>query len=143
MDDLINDSRIHPNLKILGSGSIPPNPSELLRQEKVGFMLNKLEDFFDYLIIDSAPSLLVTDTFLISKYADLTLYVVRAGYTEKRLIKFAVDAKKSGIIAHLSFVLNNVNTSNLGYGNKYGYGYGETKKSIWAKRGLDFSYRLF
>lgn len=138
LDDLINDTLLHPNLKILGSGSIPPNPSELLRQEKVGFMLNNLEDFFDYLIIDSAPSLLVTDTFLISKYVDLTLYVVRAGYTEKRLIKFAVDAKKSGTIAHLSFVLNNVNTSNLGYGNKYGYGYGERKKRTWGKRELNF-----
>lgn len=138
LDDLVSDSRLHPNLKILGSGSIPPNPSELLRLEKVELMLTKLEDFFDYLIIDSAPSLLVTDTFLISKFADLTLYVVRAGYTEKKLIKFAVDAKKTGAISHLSFVLNNVNTSNLGYGNKYGYGYGESKKSIWGRREVKF-----
>ena len=95
------------------------------------------------MIIDSAPSLLVTDTFLISKYADLTLYVVRAGYTEKRLIKFAVDAKNSGIIAHLSFVLNNVNTSNLGYGNKYGYGYGERTKNVWGKETLNFGAKYY
>lgn len=138
LNALINDSRLHPNLKILGSGNIPPNPSELLRQEKVGVMLKKLEDHYDYLIIDSAPSLLVTDTFLISKYADLTLYVVRAGYTERRLIKFAVDAKKSGTISNLSFVLNNVNVSNLGYGNKYGYGYGTQKKNAWTRRERNF-----
>jgi capsular exopolysaccharide synthesis family protein len=143
VDDLIADSRLHVNLKILGSGSIPPNPSELLRLEKVAVMLDKLEDYYDYLIIDSAPSMLVTDTFLINKYAHLTLYVVRADYTEKKLIKFAVDANESGAISHLSFVLNNVSASNLGYGNKYGYGYGERKKSIWANRELDFGYKLF
>lgn len=143
LDDLIGYSPLHTNLKILGSGSIPPNPSELLRQEKVELMLNKLEAYYDYLIIDSAPSLLVTDTFLISKYADLTLYVVRAGYTEKRLIKFAVDAKNSGSISNLSFVLNNVNTSNLGYGNKYGYGYGEYKKSVWGRKSSNFGTQFY
>src|SRR5690606_27969246 len=133
IDELIRSTDLHSNLKILPSGTIPPNPSELLRQEKMGEMFQLLETYYDYLIIDSAPALLVTDTFIISQYIDLTLYIVRAGYTEKRLIQFAADAKESGSLPKLSFVLNNVELSNLGYGNKYGYGYNEQKKSFWKR----------
>lgn len=131
---LIKSTSFHQKLKILPSGTIPPNPSELLRQDKMEEMFQNLEEFYDYIIVDSAPSLLVTDTFIISRFMDLTLYVVRAGYTEKRLIQFAADASKSGSLPKLSFVLNSVEISNLGYGNKYGYGYGEHKNNFWGSR---------
>ena len=85
---------------------------------------------YDYIIVDTAPSLVVTDTFLINKWADITLYVVRAGYTEKKLLNFAVDSKKDGKLHDVSFVLNDVKWANFGYGNKYGYAYGEEKKSF-------------
>jgi hypothetical protein len=77
--------------------------------------------------------MLVADTFLINQYADLTLYVTRAGYTEKRLLDFAVDAKKEGKLHDVSFVLNDVEMANFGYGNKYGYAYGEEKQTFWQK----------
>ena len=93
-------------------------------------MFKELETMYDYVIVDTAPSLLVTDTFLINKWADLTLYVVRAGYTEKKLLQFAVDSKNEGKFSDLSFVLNDVKWANFGYGNKYGYAYGEEKKSF-------------
>ncbi|TBW30131.1 tyrosine-protein kinase family protein [Gramella sp. KN1008] len=134
LQDLIRKTQLdHSNLQLLPSGTIPPNPSELWRRQKTGEMFRELERMFDYVIVDTAPSLLVTDTFLINKFADLTLYVVRAGYTEKKLISFARDAKNDGKLHDVSFVLNDVKWANFGYGNKYGYAYGEEKKSFLQK----------
>ena len=133
LESLINDSKFHPNLKLFLSGSIPPNPSELLRQKKFGTMLDELREQFDYVIVDTAPSMLVADTFLISQYADLIIYVTRAGYTEKRLLQFAVDSQNDGKLHDISFVINDVKTANFGYGNKYGYAYGQSKPSLWER----------
>jgi capsular exopolysaccharide synthesis family protein len=131
LKDLIRESNTeNPNLQLLPSGTIPPNPSELWRRQKTGEMFKELEQMYDYVIVDTAPSLLVTDTFLINKWADVTLYVVRAGHTEKKLLQFAVDSKRDGKFHDLSFVLNDVRMANFGYGNKYGYAYGEEKKSF-------------
>ncbi|UJH89853.1 hypothetical protein LZ575_12670 [Antarcticibacterium sp. 1MA-6-2] len=77
--------------------------------------------------------MLVTDTFLINKFADLTLYLVRAGYSEKRLLDFAIDARNDGKLHDVSFVLNDVKLVNFGYGNKYGYIYGAHKEKFWDK----------
>jgi len=128
---LINNSIFHDNLDILTSGSIPPNPYELLNLDRFGGMIHQLENEYDYLIVDSAPSLLVADTFLISDYADLILYIVRAGYTEKELLHFPVDSYEEGKLPNLTFVLNDIKAGNFSYGNKYGYGYSNKKKSIW------------
>ena len=133
LESLIHDSKFHPNLKLFLSGSIPPNPSELLRQSKFGRMIQELREQYDYVIVDTAPSMLVADTFLISKYADLILYVTRAGYTEKKLLNFAVDVQNDGKLHDISFVINDVKTANFGYGNKYGYAYGQSKPSLWER----------
>ncbi len=133
LEDMVHDSKFHPNLKLFLSGSIPPNPSELLRQSKFGRMIEEMREHYDYVIVDTAPSMLVADTFLISKYADLILYVTRAGYTEKKLLNFAVDSQNDGKLHDVSFVINDVKTANFGYGNKYGYAYGQEKPSFWER----------
>ena len=133
LENLIKQSALHSNLSLLSSGSIPPNPAELWRLDKSAQMFAELETGFDYVIVDTAPSMLVADTFLINKYADLTLYMVRAGYTEKKLQEFALDAKRDGKLHDVGFVLNDVELSNFGYGNKYGYVYGQEEKSFWNK----------
>ncbi|MDT0677683.1 GumC family protein [Autumnicola musiva] len=130
---LIRSSTLHENLDLLSSGSIPPNPSELLRHKKMETLFDEVERDYDYIIVDTAPSMLVADTFLINKFADLTLYLVRAGYTEKKLLQFPVDAKNDGKLHDVSFVLNDVKTAYFGYGNKYGYAYGEEKESFWGR----------
>jgi len=130
LQEIILNSKNNDNLDLLPSGSIPPNPSELWRRKKTEEMFTDLEEMYDYIIVDTAPTILVTDTFLINKWADLTLYVVRAGYTEKKLLEFARDAKNDGKLHDVSFVLNDVKWANFGYGNKYGYAYGEEKKSL-------------
>ena len=131
-ESLIGKFKYHPEIDILISGSIPPNPYELLKQDKVGEMFKKFRTMYDYIIIDTAPSMLVADTFLISHFADLVLYVVRAGYTEKELLEFPLNAKENGKFQNVSFVLNGLDSTNLGYGNKYGYGYSEDKRSFWS-----------
>ena len=131
--ELVRSSELHSNLFLLPSGSVPPNPSELWRTQRGQELFEHLREEFDYVVVDTAPVMLVTDTFLINKYADLTLYVVRAGYTEKKLLEFARDAKNDGKLHDVSFVLNDVKLANFGYGNKYGYAYGEEKSGFWNK----------
>ena len=131
--DLAMESGFNKNLDIILSGAIPPNPAELLMQSRVGNFLTELEAAYDYVIVDTAPSMLVTDTLLISKHADLTLYVIRAGYTEKALMEFLQDVQEDGRLENVATVLNGVAMNNFGYGNKYGYSYSNEQPSKLKK----------
>ncbi len=135
IDDLSWQSEYNENLSIVLSGIIPPNPAELLMQERTTTLFKELEQKFDYVIVDTAPSMLVTDTILINNLADIMLYVVRAGYTDKRLLGFPKDTISDGRLSNVAVVLNSVSMSNFGYGNKYGYTYSNEKKS-WLNRFL-------
>jgi Mrp family chromosome partitioning ATPase len=130
VEDVVSQSDYNENLSIVLSGAIPPNPAELLMQKRTTTFVEELKKEFDYIIMDTAPSMLVTDTILINKLADITLYVVRAGYTDKRLLDFPQDAIDDGRLANVAIVLNNVNLNNFGYGNKYGYAYAREERSL-------------
>lgn len=118
-------------LDIIYSGKIPPNPAELLMSDKMKTLLEEASEQYDYVIVDTAPMVVVTDTLLISKYADQLLYVTRAGSTENKVIQHPIHLKEEGKINNLSFIVNDVPESDLGYGGKYGYGYGINKKRWW------------
>ena len=75
--------------------------------------------------------MVVTDTLLISEYADHIIYVTRAGATETRVIEYPMKLRREGKLKGLAFVVNDVKSSDLGYGGKYGYGYGKTTKKWW------------
>lgn len=122
-EDIINNLSLNPNCDIIYSGVIPPNPTELLKNGRLEQLLDQVKDDYQYVIIDTAPLLLVTDTFTITKYSDLILYVTRADFSSKSLIEFAEDSKAEGKIKNVAFVLNDIKKDNFGYGNKYGYGY--------------------
>ena len=124
----INDHTID----IVFSGKVPPNPTELLMNDRMGKLFNKVSELYDYVIVDTAPLMVVTDTLLISEYASQILYVVKAGVTETKVLDFPLKLKREGKLKGLSFVVNNVKKSNLGYGGKYGYGYGKTVKKWWS-----------
>lgn len=133
INQVIHQSTFNANLDVIYSGSIPPNPTELLSNSRVKDMITHLKSVYDYVILDTAPLLLVTDSLLISNLADSTLYVTRSGYTEKSLIDFAnknIELKK---IVNVGFVLNDIEKGNFGYGNKYGYGYGMENKTFFQK----------
>lgn len=133
VEDLIHDFEDVENLSIVFSGGIPPNPAELWINNRAQILFEELKQSFDYIIIDSAPSMLVTDTFLIQQFSDLILYVIRSGETDKSLVHFPVDNFKSGKFGNIAFVLNDIDEANFGYGNKYGYYYSDEKKSFWKK----------
>ncbi|WP_224490203.1 GumC family protein [Robertkochia flava] len=128
LDEIVESVEGTPGLFILHSGSVPPNPSELLMNPKVDILFSKLRENFDIVIVDTAPTMLVTDTMIISKYADQSVYIVRAGYTEKELLphigELAVDEKLPGMV----LVLNDVNQDNLGYSGKYGKVYNNSSQ---------------
>lgn len=132
--ELMQASIYNENLSIIHSGIIPPNPAELLLRPRVERFFEELENEFDYIIVDTAPAMLVTDTVLLNKYADAMLYVARADYTDKKLLDFLKDSIASKRLSKVALVLNNVAQNNFGYGNKYGYTYTtQEKKSFFGK----------
>lgn len=136
---LVKNQFNSPGFDLIFSGVIPPNPAELLSNGRLEILLNEAKEEYDYIIIDTAPSLLVTDTLTISKHADVTLFVVRAGFTDKKIINYSLELKDKNKLRNIAYVLNNVG-SNVGgfkYGYAYGYGYGygeeEAVKKSWFK----------
>ncbi|SDE77148.1 capsular exopolysaccharide family [Pricia antarctica] len=130
--DIVNPMLIHHNtIDVIYSGRIPPNPAELLMSGRMKDLFENVTQIYDYVIVDTAPLMVVTDTLLISDYADQLIYVTRAGVTEARAVNFPIKLQEEGKIKGLSFVVNDVEASNLGYGGKYGYGYGKTQKKWW------------
>ena len=125
VDAITNDVEINRHhLKIILSGRIPPNPAELLMSPRYAELLDEIKAKYDYVIVDTAPTMLVTDTLLISQYADLTLYVTRAEFTDRKLLNYPAELYADKKLKSMAFIVNNVNYANFGYGTKYGYGYG-------------------
>lgn len=119
-------------IDVIFSGRIPPNPADLLLSPKIGPMLSDMSLQYDYVIVDTAPMMVVTDTLLIAPYSDHLIYVTRADVTEVKAIEYPIKLQEEKKIKGLAFVVNDVANSNLGYGGMYGYGYGR-KKSKWWK----------
>ena len=111
------------NLSILPVGSIPPNPSELLLSDRFESMLMALKKEYDYIFIDCPPVEIVADTYIISRYADMTLFVVRSGLLDRRDIPILDRLYSDGKLKHMSLILNGVEAFSHRYG-RYGYGYG-------------------
>ena len=129
--EIIHPSGFHPNCDFIYSGSIPPNPTDLLQNGRYSQLIESIKSDYDYVILDTAPLMLVTDSFLISDFADATIYVTRSEITEKGFMDFANRNIESGKIKNVGFVLNDVHRTNFGYGNKYGYGYQADQKKWW------------
>ena len=127
VDDLVVPSEFS-NLDILPSGIIPPNPNELLQSERLDQLFAELRCRYDYVIIDSAPVAMVSDTFQLSRVADMTVYVCRARYTTFDLIDFLNQVNEQKRLPNIVTVLNGVNAKNIGYGYGYGYGVSQGKK---------------
>ncbi len=121
--DIIYKNSVNNKCDIIYSGMVPPNPTELLKNGRLGILLDILKKKYQYIIVDTAPLLLVTDTLTIAKYSNLELYVTRSNFTEKAFIEFANDIVEAGKLNNVAFVINDVKKENSGYGNKYGYGY--------------------
>lgn len=134
-------SDISDNLYIIPGGIVPPNPTELVAREALDRALETLKEHFDYIIMDTAPIGIVTDTQLISRVADLSIYVCRADYTHKSDYQLINELKADNKLPNLCTLINDINMDKrrngyyygygkyghygkYGYGKKYGYGYG-------------------
>lgn len=118
---------------VLPSGVIPPNPAELLMSKKVNELFDQLKKEYDYIVVDTAPVSLVTDTLLIAHLADVFIYVIRANYLDKRMLSVPQTIYREKKLPNMCFLLNDTDTTK-GYG--YGYGYGadiEEEKPWWKK----------
>lgn len=140
LEDVIFHNNEIENLSILHSGVIPPNPAELLNTEKVQQLFQLLRTQYDYIVVDTAPVGLVTDTMLISKFADVFVYVIRANHLKKNALAIPRDLHLNKKLPNMTVLLNgtNINKNSGGYGYGYGYGYGayvdSQEKKSWVKK---------
>ena len=122
-ESLVQHTEVN-NLDVVVAGPIPPNPSELLLRDRVAQLFETAREKYDYVIVDSAPVAMVSDTFSISRYADGILYVTRANYTVKRHINYLNQLLDRKQLNNVAVIINDTNPKNS---QGYGYGYGETK----------------
>ena len=126
------------NFYALPSGVIPPNPVELLSNNKINVLFDELKKEYDYIIVDTPPVSLVTDTLLIAKNADAFIYVIRANYLDKRMLGFIEDLYQQKKLPNLSLILNDTDLKkSYGYAYGYGYGYGygmEIENKSWKDK---------
>jgi capsular exopolysaccharide synthesis family protein len=137
VEDLVHTSTTNPSCDVIYAGSIPPNPQELLSNGRYQKLIEQMSSEYAYIIIDSAPLMLVSDTLSIADTADATLYVVRSGVSKNILIDFANDLVRDSKLTNVSFVVNDVSrrAGGYGYNYSYGYGYSQTKdKNSWWKK---------
>lgn len=136
---LIQPSGVHPNLDVLPGGVVPPNPTELVARPALDEAITLLRSRYDYVVLDTAPIGMVTDTQLIARTADVSLYVCRADYTHKNDYRLINELQQQKRLPALCTVINGLDMTQkkygyyygygkygryYGYGKKYGYGYG-------------------
>lgn len=152
IDSLIFPSGVNDNLSVMPAGPVPPNPNELLLDDRLDTCVSVLREQYDYVIIDSAPIGLVSDSLLAARISDVQIYVTRANYSTRRCMKMMHAAIDTGRFPNAYLILNGVDIKSNAYRYRrygsygvygarkgYGYGYAETPsptsslKRIWQK----------
>jgi len=147
-EEIILESGVHENLKVITSGPIPPNPAELLEQKGMDELIDWLKISFDEIIIDTPPIGLVTDALILARLADVSIYVIRHGVTLKSQVLAIEELHRAKKFPKLNLVHNGIKLMGrygygYGYGSTYGYGYGSgygygyyDKPALKKKKGL-------
>lgn len=136
VNEEITPSGVNPNLDILLAGPTPPNPTELLARQNLEDVIELLKQEYDYVILDTAPVGLVTDTLQIARHANVSCYVCRADYTPKSEIGIANSLAKQNQLPNVCMILNGVDMSKKKYGYYYGYGkYGKYGRYGYGRYG--------
>ena len=132
----IQKSGVNDNLDLLLAGPTPPNPTELLARENFADVANMLRQQYDYVIFDTAPVGLVTDTLQIGQQADITVFVCRADYTPKSSFGMLNTLAKEKKLPNPCIVINGIDMSRRKYGYYYGYGrYGKYGRYGYGRYG--------
>lgn len=127
LSSIIQKDALMPGLDIITAGPVPPNPAELLADERVDHLFEDLRQQYDYIIIDSAPVGMVSDTFAIDRLADATIYVCRANHTPLRDLQFINELASQKRLNNMSVVVNGTKSYKT-------YGYGEEKHQNSLKK---------
>lgn len=118
IEDIIMPTHIE-NLDLISAGPAAPNPAELISNERTAEFLDKLKEMYDYIIIDSAPAGILTETFLLMKHADLNIFIVRMNATVKDVFKQTMKSFENNRISNISILINDIDVKREGY--RYGY----------------------
>ena len=129
-DIIVSDSQT--GMDVVLSGTVPPNPSEILTNSRFEDVLEYGKKNYDFVLVDTAPVNMVTDTLIIGHQADLFIYVVRANYLDKRMLKIPKSMYANKRLPNMTLIVNDVDYKKSGYG--YGYGYDDDKNKPWYKR---------
>lgn len=133
VSDVIERS-LEGNFDIINSGTVPPNPSELIMNGRFDEIFDYAKDNYDYVVVDTAPVKMVTDSLLLSHYADLCLYVIRLNNLDKRLLEIPKKMFNEKRLPNMAILINGVDLKRgYGYGQSYGYGRSMPKKNWWKR----------
>ena len=133
VNDIIIPSNLHPYLDVIPAGPIPPNPAELIMNQRLDDLFLQLRGMYDYIIVDSAPIGLVSDTYLLNRLIDNCVYVARQNFTPREACSLINEIYEDKRINGMAVVLNGTNESS-GYGYGYGYGKGSKSKKDYNKK---------
>jgi capsular exopolysaccharide synthesis family protein len=122
LEEVIFESRIN-NLLVIPAGPIPPNPSELIDKPAMATLLDELASTYDYVIIDNAPSSIVTDGFLAGRLASLNIFILRYGVSKTDQLSFINQIAENKILNNLMLIVNDIHGPGFGYGQNYYYNY--------------------
>ncbi len=138
LSDVVVTDGIAPGVDFLPAGKMPPNPSELLMSDKLDEIVDAARAAYDYVVIDTTPTMAVADAGVVNRVADITVFVVRVGVQERAFLTELDAMYKAKKFRNLCIVINDADTKS-GYGGGYGYGYGYSHES--EKKKKFFSWR--
>lgn len=128
------------NLDLIAGGPVPPNPSELLMTDRFEELIKEALETYDYIVVDTPPLALVTDAFILAKFADHIVFITRQNFTPKAFLNDVNELYNSGKLKNISILLNDIYKSGLGYGYGYGHGYGYNYGYGYGRRGGENYY---
>ncbi|MBO5894417.1 MAG: polysaccharide biosynthesis tyrosine autokinase [Alistipes sp.] len=136
-------SSIEPNLDIIYAGVQPPNPTEMLLSQRLDELITELRQHYDYIVIDSVPAMTIADAMILDRIADLTIYVIRQGGLDRRLLPDIEQLYREHKFRNMGIVLNDVTAEGQGYGYGYEYGYyGDRHElSLWQRIKHKFGHK--
>lgn len=137
IDEIIQKDGVCENLDLIAAGPTAPNPSELLLSERLEELIAELRTRYDYIFIDNVPVGIIADAAITNRVADLTIFVVRVGKLDRRMLPELEKIYRSGQLNNMSLILNGAITNKIGYGGYgygYGYGYDMDEKKGWTSK---------
>jgi tyrosine-protein kinase Etk/Wzc len=142
IEDVVHPVSDVENLYVVPCGPVPPNPAEMLLNERVSLLFQELRAKFDVIIVDTAPVGLVSDAITLGQFVDAAVYIVRHNYTLKKQIHLIEDIYQNSKLPHLSIIINDIDATSSyggygygGYGYGYGYGLGKAKNGYFDNEG--------